>query len=79
MAANRIPSDMGKVADGMITYIALPYPLPAEWKQEFIAHSKYRAGDAIGLEALDRRCRAAIGINVTRKYIPAVSRVKDRQ
>lgn len=73
MATNYVPSDMGKVAGGMITYVALPHPLPLAWKQEFIAHAKFKAGDAIGLEALDRRCRAAIGITVTRKFIPSIS------
>jgi len=52
-----------------ITYTALPFPLPKAWRDEFIKQGKNR-GDFAGLNALEQRCRAAIGFEVTRKYIP---------
>ena len=53
-----------------VTYKALPYPLPDAWKNEFMACESIQA-----VTAVERRCRAAIGFQNTKVYIPPVRRI----
>ena len=75
-APKKLMPDNGVISKDMttITYTALPYPLPEPWRQEFIEHTLNRPGDVHGLEALEIRCRAAIGVEVIRPNIPPVLR-----
>ena len=59
---------------GMITYVAVPYPLPTAWQEELKNHSRFHAGDTTHLTAIYKRMRSSVGVEVTRKYIPPVVR-----
>jgi hypothetical protein len=72
MGIRKLAVDQGTVDINTktITYIALPYPLPKVWQDEFKEYAKNHPGDYAGLEALEVRARATIGFEHTRKYIP---------
>jgi hypothetical protein len=72
MGIRKLAIDQGMVDINTktITYIALPYPLPKAWQDEFKACAKNHKGDFARLEALEIRARATIGFEHTRKYIP---------
>ena len=55
----------------MITYLAVPYPLPKAWRDELINHARYHAGDGPHLKSIDMRMRASIGVLVTRPMVAA--------
>ena len=60
---------MPDLKGGFVTYKALPCPLPEAWRNEFMA-----AKGLAEVVAVERRCRGAMGIGVTRKYIPPIQR-----
>ena len=55
----------------MITYLAVPCPLPKAWRDELINHARYHAGDGPHLKSIDMRMRASIGVSVTRPMVAA--------
>ena len=68
--------DNGIIKDGMITYTALPCPLPETWRKEFIDCATRHKGDYAKLAALEIRCREAIGFEHTRKFIRSIQLTK---
>jgi len=59
--------------DKTITYVAVPYPLPTAWQNELRMVKK---GDQALLDSIEIRCRKAIGVQVTRAFIPSTSEAR---
>ena len=53
----------------LITFKALPYPMPPVWQQEYRDAAKLHPGDVAYLTALEIRARESIGVWHTRPVI----------